>query len=38
MPQLVDYMRRRLAYISYTVVECYLEENWTQVEGWINIG
>ena len=30
-------MRRRLADISYTVLECYLQENWAQDASWINI-
>ena len=30
-------MRRRLADISYTVSECYLQENWAQDASWINI-
>ena len=30
-------MRRRLADISYTVLECYLQENLAQDASWINI-
>ena len=30
-------MRRRLADIGYTVLECYLQENWAQDASWINI-
>ena len=30
-------MRRRLADIRYTVIECYLQENWAQDASWINI-
>ena len=30
-------MRRRLVDISYTVLECYLQENWAQDASWINI-
>ena len=30
-------MKRRLADISYTVLEYYLQENWAQDESWINI-
>ena len=30
-------MRRRLADISCTVLECYLQENWAQDASWINV-
>ena len=31
------YQRKSLADISYTVLECYLQENWAQDANWINI-
>ena len=30
-------MRRKLAEISYTGLECYLQENWAQDASWTNI-
>ena len=30
-------MRKRLADISHTVLECNLQENWAQDASWINI-
>ena len=30
-------MKKRLADISYTVLECYLQENWAQDASWITI-
>ena len=30
-------MRKKLADLSYTVLECYLQGNWAQDARWINI-